>query len=57
MIQSGGIEMELSGHELIYFSRKKLLLKLNEHYIISPRSMKIYPNETFVEKIRSVIFP
>ena len=49
--------MELSGHELIYFSRKKSLLKLNEHYIISPRSMKIYPNETFVEKIRSVIFP
>ena len=51
----------LSDHELIYCSRKtsllKPLLKLNEHYEISFRSMKNYSYETFVDKLRSVKFP
>ena len=37
VIQSGAIETGLSDHELIYFSGKKSLLKLNEHYKVSIR--------------------
>ena len=40
VIQSSAIEIGLSGHELIYCTRKTQLLKLNEHYEISIRSIK-----------------
>ena len=49
MIQSGVIEMGLFDHELIYCTRKTSLLKLNEHFEISIRSMKNYSHEIFVE--------
>ena len=49
--------MGLSDHELICCSRKASLLKLNEYYKISFRSMKNYSDETFVDKLRSIIFP
>ena len=55
-IQSGVIEMGLSNHELIYFSRKTSLLKLNQHCKISFRSMKNYYDEIFVDK-RSIKCP
>ena len=57
IIQSGVIEMGLPDHELMYCSRKRSLLKLNEHYEISFRSMKNFPDETFVDKLRSIRFP
>ena len=57
VIQSGVVEMGLSHHELVYCSRKTSLLKLNEHYEISIRSMKNYSDEIFVDKLRSIKFP
>ena len=54
VIQSGAIEMELSGQEFIYCSRKMSLMKLNEHYKISFRSMKNYLDEIFIDKLRSI---
>ena len=58
MIQRTGItEMGLSDHELIHCSRKKSLLKLNEHYKISLSSMKNYSDQIFMEKLRSQKFP
>ena len=42
--------MGLSDHELIYCSRKLSLLKLNEHYEISFRSMKNDSDEIFADK-------
>ena len=47
----------LSDHELICCSRKASLLKINEYYEISFRPMKNYSDETFVDKLRSTIFP
>ena len=41
--------MELSDHELIYYSRKTSLLKLNEDYEISFWPMKKYSGEIFVD--------
>ena len=49
--------MGLSDHELIYFSRKTQLLKLNEHYEISFRPVKNYSNEITLDKLRSIKFP
>ena len=40
-VQSGVIKMGLSDHELINVLRETPLLKLNEHYKILLRSMKI----------------
>ena len=57
IIQSGVIKLQLSDHELIYYSRKTSLLKLNEHYKISFRPMKNYPDETFVDKLKSIKCP
>ena len=51
------IEMGLFDYELINCSRKTSLLKLNEHYEISFMSMKNYPDEIFVDKLRSIKFP
>ena len=56
VIQSGGIEMRLSDHGLIYFTRKMSLLKLNEHYEISIKSMKNYFDEISVEQLRAIKF-
>ena len=56
LIQSGVIEMGSSVHDLIYCSRKASILKLNEHYGISIRSMKKYSDKMFVEKLRSIKF-
>ena len=49
--------MRLSHHELIYCSRKVPLLKLNEHYEMSFRSMKNCSDETLVDKLRLTKFP
>ena len=49
-IQSGVIEMGLSDHETVYCSRKTSLLKLNEPYEISCRSIKNDSDEIFVDK-------
>ena len=49
--------MELSDHELIYCSRRASLLKLNEHYEISFRSLINYSDEIFVDKLRLLKFP
>ena len=57
VIQSSAIEIGLSGHELIYCTRKTQLLKLNEHYEISIRSIKNCSDETFLEQLRAVKFP
>ena len=57
VIQSSVIEMGLSHHELVHCSRKTSLLKLNENYEISIRSMKNYSDEIFVDKLRSIKFP
>ena len=57
VIQTGVIETRLSDHELIYCSMKVSLLKLNEHYEISFRSMKSYSDEIFKGKLRSIKFP
>ena len=40
VIQSGVIEIGLYDHELIYFTRKTSLFKINEHYEISIKTMK-----------------
>ena len=56
MIQSGAIGVELSDCELIYCSRKTLLLKLNENYEISLRSVKNHSDEIFVKQLRSIKF-
>ena len=40
-----------SDHELIYCSRKMPLLKLNEHYEISFKSVKNYSDKNFMEKL------
>ena len=56
VIQSGVIKVGLSDHELVYTSRKTSLLKLNEHYEVSFRSMKNYSDEIFVDKLRSIKF-
>ena len=57
VIQSDVIEMGLSDHELVCCSRNMSILKLNEHYEISFRSMKNYSDEIFVDKLRSIKFP
>ena len=56
VIQSGAIEMELSGQEFIYCSRKMSLMKPNEHYKISFRSVKNYLDEIFIDKLSSIKF-
>ena len=43
------LKMELSDHELINYSRKTSLLKLNEDYEISFWPMKKYSGEIFVD--------
>ena len=49
--------MGLSHHEFIYCPRKASLLKLNEHFEISIRSMKYCSDEILVDKLRSTKFP
>ena len=57
LIQSWVIEMGLFDHELIHCTKNASLLKLNEHYKISTRSMKNYSDEIFVEQQRATKFP
>ena len=57
VIQSGATEMGISDHEFIYCTRKMSLLKLNEHYEISIRSIKNSSDEIFVEQLRARKFP
>ena len=57
LIQSGVIKMGLSENKLIYCSRKTSLLKLNEQYEVSLRSMTNDSDAIFVEKFRSIEFP
>ena len=57
VIQSDVIEMGLSDHRFIYCIRKMSLLKLNEHYEISIRSMKNCPDKIFVEQLGAIKFP
>ena len=57
VIQSVVIKMGLSDHELICCSKKVSLIKLNEPYEISFRSMKNYSDEIIMYKSRSIKFP
>ena len=57
MIQSGVIEMGLFNHEIILFTRKMSLSKLNEHYEIPLRSMKNYSDRIFAEQLRVIKLP
>ena len=56
MIHSGAIEMELSDHELTFCSSQATVLKLNESYEISLRSMKNYSDESLLKDLRSKKF-
>ena len=44
--------MGLTDHELIYCSRRASLLKLNEYYEISFRSVKHYLDELFFRQFK-----
>ena len=56
VIESGITEMRLSDGELIYYSQKATLLKLNENQETSFRSIKNYSYEMFVDKLSSKKF-
>ena len=63
VIQSGVFEIGLSDQEIVYCSRKTLLLKLNEQISMNWlneilfSSMKNYSDEIFMDKLRSIEFP
>ena len=54
--QSGVIDLGLSGHDLIYCTRKTSLLKSHKHNKIFVRSMKWYSVENFLGN-RKIVFP
>ena len=49
--------MGLFNYEIILFTRKMSLLKLNEHYEIPLRSMKNYSDRIFAEQLRVIKLP
>ena len=57
MIKSGVVEVNLSGHELIYCTRKTTKLKSNKHNELNIHSMKSYTAEGFVELLKKIDFP
>ena len=55
--QSGVIELNLSDHEWIYFTRKTTKFKSNKHNELNIRSSKNYTAENFVEHLKKIDFP
>ena len=55
--QKGVIDVGLSDHQLIYYSRKILRTKFNMHNQIRVRSLKNYTPEIFREELTKINFP
>ena len=55
--QSGVIDLGLSDHDLIYYTRKTFLPKSDKHNEIYVRSLKRYSAEKFLEILREIVFP
>ena len=55
--QSGVIELNLSDHEWIYFTRKTTKFKSNKRNELNIRSSKNYTAENFVEHLKKIDFP
>ena len=55
--QSGVIELNLSHHGLIYFTRKTTKFKSNKNNELNIRSMKNYTAKNFVEHLKNIDFP
>ena len=55
--QSGVIDLGLSYHDLIYFTKKTSLPISLKHNEIFVRSMKRYSAEKFLEILREIVFP
>ena len=55
--QYGVVELGISDHDLVYYTRKTPLLNPNKHNNIFVRSMKNYTKENFLELIRKTDFP
>ena len=55
--QCGVTELGTPDHDLVNYTRKSSLFKLNIHNEISVRSMKNYTKEKYLELIRNTDFP
>ena len=55
--QSGVVDLGLSDHDVIYWTRKTSLPKSYKHNEIFVRSLKRYSAETFLEILREIVFP
>ena len=55
--QSDVIDLGLSDHDLIYYTRKTSLPKPHKHNEIFVRSLKRYSAEKFLEILREIVFP
>ena len=55
--QCGAIELSISDHDLVYYTRKTSSLKPYKHNDISVRSMKNYTKEKLFELLRKTHFP
>ena len=51
------VDMGLSDHQLIYCTRKITCTKTNVHKYIKTRSLKIYSQTLFLDKLRKINFP
>ena len=55
--QSGGIDLGISNHNIIFLTRKMKKIKLNHHTYIKYRSFKDYSVSEYEERLKLVNFP